>query len=84
MHVSTVAAIGAAISAQMRLQILEICDGTLAVGQIAAQLNIASPTASYHIAVLERARLVEVTRRGRRSLPRRIDDGCRLLVRALG
>jgi DNA-binding transcriptional ArsR family regulator len=84
MDITRVVSLGAAISDGTRLQVLELCDGRLAVGEIAAALNLTSATISHHLAVLERGGLVEVHRRGRRSVPLRVPGVGRRLVAALG
>jgi DNA-binding transcriptional ArsR family regulator len=84
MDVHVVATIGQALSDPTRVQVLELCNGKVAVGEIARALGVSSPTVSHHLALLERAGLVEVVRRGRRHVLRRVDHGVRVLARELG
>jgi DNA-binding transcriptional ArsR family regulator len=84
MNVLALAAIGAAISDPTRLAVLAHANGRTSLVEIARDLNVASPTVSHHVAVLHRAGLVEITRRGRRTLPRRVPGVGVRLARELG
>lgn len=84
MNVGVVSTLGQALADPTRLQVLALCTGKLGVGEIATTLNLSSPSISHHVAVLERAGLVTVERRGRQSVARRVGDGVRMLVRELG
>ncbi len=84
MNVAAIVALGQALGDPTRLRVLDAVDGRLAVGEIASIVNVTSATASYHVAVLERAGLVTVERRGRRCIGRRVPDVGRLLARAIG
>jgi DNA-binding transcriptional ArsR family regulator len=83
MDVIGLAVVGHALSDPTRVRVLGLCDGERAVGEIAAKLNVTSATASFHIGRLREAGLVETVREGRRSVPRRLHDIGRLLIRAL-
>lgn len=84
MNLAAIVALGQALGDPTRLRVLDAVDGKLAVGQIAAALNMTSATISHHLALLQRAGLVTVERRGRRCIGRRVPDVGRLLARAIG
>lgn len=84
MDVASFAAIGHALGDGTRVRVLCLCNGCNAVGEIAMALGVTSATVSHHIAVLQRAGLVEVVRHGRRSVPSRVLDAGRALAGALG
>jgi DNA-binding transcriptional ArsR family regulator len=83
MDVTAVASVATALADSTRLTVFRLCDGSLAVGEIAARAGVTSAAVSYHLAILERAGLVVVVGHGRRHIPTRVADAWRLLVRAL-
>jgi len=82
MDIASITVIASALADATRVRVLDLADGMHAVGDIATALNVTSSDVSYHLRLLERGRLVEVTRRGRRHFPRRLDEGWRVLARA--
>jgi DNA-binding transcriptional ArsR family regulator len=84
MDVASIAAVAQALGDPTRLAVLDLVDDRASVGEIAAMLRVTSSTTTYHLAILERAMLVTVARRGRRSVPRQRPEGLRALVEALG
>jgi ArsR family transcriptional regulator len=83
MDAVTVAALARAISDPSRVAVYELADGKTCISEIAQQLGVTSATVSHHVRVLRDAGFVDVCGYGRRHHPRRTEDACRMLVRAL-
>jgi DNA-binding transcriptional ArsR family regulator len=84
MDVVTIAAIASALADPTRLQVWERSTGTLSISDLAAELGVTGSDVSYHVGRLRDVGLVEIRRHGRRHHPRRVEDGLRPLLRALG
>ena len=84
MDVPALVTLATALADGTRLQVLELANGQSCITEIARRLNITTPTTSYHLRLLARARLITMERHGRRSVPRRVEDGVRILIRSLG
>lgn len=83
MNNDVVSAVAQALADRTRLQVLDAVDGHASVGEIAELVGITSATTSFHLRRLEAAGLVVVSRHGTRTLPQRVPDAARVLIRAL-
>ena len=84
MDTRIVSTIGSALADPTRVRLLALADGRTAVGEAAERLGVTSGTVTHHLAILHRAGLVEITRRGRRKLARRVAGVGVRLARELG
>jgi DNA-binding transcriptional ArsR family regulator len=64
--------------------LLRLSGGALSVGQLARAVDIAQPSASYHLRRLRQAELVFATRVGRRTIVRRNERRWGPILAALG
>ncbi len=83
MDALALAEVGRAVADPTRNEVLSLSNGKLSISDIGRLLGVSRATASHHVAVLQRAGLVEIVPAGRCRRPRRAARGVRVLMMEL-